>query len=108
MFVKPRSAFVGWPSVVCSSSGSAKNARYARLLPSTRNSVASRAGPSSRTSSSPVSVFGTRSSLCRAKRETHDVAVGREGAVALEHSRRHGDLDRHVVPTLREHVGGGL
>jgi hypothetical protein len=38
MFVKPRRAFVGWPSVVCSSSGSAKNARYARLLPSTRKS----------------------------------------------------------------------
>ena len=58
MFVKPRSAFVGWPSVVCSSSGSAKNARYARLLPSTRKSSESRAGPSSRTSSSPVSVLG--------------------------------------------------
>jgi hypothetical protein len=27
MFVKPRSAFVGKPSVVASSSGSAKNAR---------------------------------------------------------------------------------
>ena len=38
MFVKPRSAFVGCPSVVWSSSGSAKNARYARLLPSTRKS----------------------------------------------------------------------
>ena len=59
MFVKPRSAFVGCPSVVCSSSGSAKNPRYARLFPSTRKSSASRAGPSSRTSSSPVSVFGT-------------------------------------------------
>ena len=58
MFVNPRSAFVGCPSVVCSSSGSAKNARYARLLPSTRKSSESRAGPSSRTSSSPVSVFG--------------------------------------------------
>ena len=58
MFVNPSSAFVGCPSVVCSSSGSAKNARYARLLPSTRKSSASRAGPSSRTSSSPVSVFG--------------------------------------------------
>ena len=63
MFVKPRSAFVGCPSVVCSSSGSAKNARYARLLPSTRKSSASRAGPSSRTSSSPVSVFGTPATL---------------------------------------------
>ena len=63
MFVKPRSAFVGCPSVVCSSSGSAKNARYARLLPSTRKSSESRAGPSSRTSSSPVSVFGTTAAL---------------------------------------------
>src|SRR5688572_7796865 len=58
MFVNPRSAFVGCPSVVCSSSGSAKNPRYARLLPSTRKSSESRTGPSSRTSSSPVSVFG--------------------------------------------------
>ena len=57
--MNPSSAFVGWPSVVCSSSGSAKNARYARLLPSTRKSSASARGPSSRTSSSPVSVFGT-------------------------------------------------
>src|SRR3954452_18965479 len=60
MFVKPRSAFVGWPSVVASSSGSAKKARYARLLPSTMNSSASRAGASSRLSSAPVRVFGTR------------------------------------------------
>src|SRR2546423_7972290 len=58
MFVKPRSAFVGKPSVVASSSGRAKKARYARLLPSTRNSSASRAGPSSSCSSAPVSVFG--------------------------------------------------
>src|SRR5579862_4683793 len=58
MFVKPRSAFVGWPSVVASSSGSAKNARYARLLPSTMKRSASRAGPSSSSSSAPVSVFG--------------------------------------------------
>src|SRR3954465_15945772 len=59
MFVKPRSAFVGWPSVVASSSGSAKKARYARLLPSTMNSSASRAGASSRLSSAPVRVLGT-------------------------------------------------
>src|SRR5512132_4560003 len=59
MFVKPSSAFVGKPSVVASSSGSAKNARYARLLPSTRNSSESRTGPSSSCSSAPVSVFGT-------------------------------------------------
>src|SRR5256885_6362101 len=58
MFVKPSSAFVGKPSVVASSSGSAKYARYARLLPSTRKSSDSRAGASSRSSSTPVRVFG--------------------------------------------------
>src|SRR3954471_4359890 len=58
MFVNPSSAFVGNPSVVASSSGSAKKARYARLLPSTRKSSASRAGPSSSCNSAPVSVFG--------------------------------------------------
>src|SRR6478752_3352688 len=58
MFVKPSSALVGKPSVVASSSGSAKNARYARLLPSTRKSSESRAGASSTSSSRPVSVFG--------------------------------------------------
>src|SRR5581483_5204984 len=60
MFVKPRSAFVGCPSLVASSSGSAKNARYARLLPSTRKRSDSRAGASSSSSSCPVSVFGTQ------------------------------------------------
>src|SRR4029453_861087 len=59
MFVKPSSAFVEKPSLVASSSGSAKNARYARLLPSTRKSSESRTGPSSSCSSAPVSVFGT-------------------------------------------------
>src|SRR6478735_159211 len=59
MFVKPSSAFVGKPSLVASSSGSAKNARYARLFPSTRKSSESRTGPSSSCSSAPVSVFGT-------------------------------------------------
>src|SRR5919201_1785645 len=58
MLVNPSNAFVGKPSVVASSSGSAKNARYARLFPSTRKSSASRAGPSSSCSSAPVSVFG--------------------------------------------------
>src|SRR5438045_2939869 len=58
MFVNPSSAFVGNPSVVASSSGNAKYARYARLLPSTRNSSDARAGASSRSSSTPVSVFG--------------------------------------------------
>src|SRR5215470_1547345 len=59
MLVNPSSAFVGWPSVVCSSSGSAKYARYARLFPSTRNSSQARAGASSSWSSAPVRVFGT-------------------------------------------------
>src|SRR5919108_1076936 len=63
MFVKPSNAFVGKPSVVCSSSGRAKYARYARLLPSTRKSSQWRAGASSSSSSSPVSVFGTGSTL---------------------------------------------
>src|SRR5438093_7631502 len=58
MFVNPRRAFVDMPSVVANSSGSAKNARYARLLPSTRKSSASRAGPSSSCSSAPVRVLG--------------------------------------------------
>src|SRR4249920_3739899 len=58
MFVKPRRAFVGNPSVVASSSGRAKYARYARLFPSTRKRSASRAGASSSWSSAPVSVFG--------------------------------------------------
>src|SRR5882672_7604464 len=58
MFVKPSSALVGKPSVVASSSGSAKYARYARLFPSTRKSSESRAGASSRSSSTPVRVLG--------------------------------------------------
>src|SRR5215211_1862605 len=58
MLVNPSSAFVGNPSEVASSSGSAKYARYARLLPSTRKSWQSRAGPSSSCSSAPVSVLG--------------------------------------------------
>src|SRR3954464_4976648 len=65
MFVKPRSAFVGKPSLVASSSGSAKNARYARLFPSTRKSSESRAGPSSSSSSSPVMAFGDISASLR-------------------------------------------
>src|SRR6476659_8166875 len=58
MFVKPSSAFVEKPSLVASSSGSAKKARYARLLPSTRKSSESRTGPSSSCSSAPVNVLG--------------------------------------------------
>src|SRR3982751_5098855 len=74
MFVKPSSAFVGKPSVVASSSGSAKKARYARLLPSTRNSSASRAGPSSSCSSAPVSVFGMCSNAI-VRRRMPDVEI---------------------------------
>src|SRR5919201_442769 len=58
MFVNPSRALVEKPSLVASSSGSAKKARYARLFPSTRNRSASRAGASSSWSSAPVSVFG--------------------------------------------------
>src|SRR5215475_14617958 len=58
MFVNPSRAFVGCPSVVASSSGRAKKARYARLLPSTMRRSQSRAGPSSSSNSAPVSVFG--------------------------------------------------
>src|SRR2546423_3358597 len=65
MFVKPSSAFVENPSLVASSSGSAKNALYARLFPSTRNSSESRAGASSSCSSAPVSVFGDISASLR-------------------------------------------
>src|SRR5205823_4834589 len=63
MFVKPSSAFVEKPSLVASSSGNAKNARYARLFPSTRKRSDSRAGASSSWSSAPVSVFGISASL---------------------------------------------
>src|SRR3954471_12015117 len=65
MLVKPRSALVGKPSDVASSSGRAKYARYARLLPSTRKRSESRAGPSSSWSSSPVNVFGDISASLR-------------------------------------------
>src|ERR671931_180211 len=74
MFVKPSSAFVGKPSVVASSSGSAKKARYARLLPSTRKSSASRAGPSSSCSSAPVSVLGIGSNAI-VRRRMPDVEI---------------------------------
>jgi hypothetical protein len=58
MFVKPSSAFVGWPSVVASSSAGRRTPGRRGLLPSTRKSSDSRAGASSSWSSSPVSVFG--------------------------------------------------
>src|SRR5262249_39255820 len=96
MFVKPSSAFVGKPSVVASSSGSAKKARYARLLPSTRKSSASRAGPSSSCSSAPVSVFGIWANAI-VRRRMPDVEIRRfsdehlEAAAALlaERHARH-------------------
>src|SRR5690348_3688512 len=72
MFVNRRSALVGKPSVVASSSGSAKNARYARLLPSTRKSSDSRGGASSSWRSAPVSVFG----------DTHRVYTAADGSAA--------------------------
>src|SRR5919198_74044 len=65
MFVNPSRALVEKPSLVASSSGSAKYARYARLLPSTRKRSASRAGASSSWSSAPVSVFGDISASLR-------------------------------------------
>src|SRR5881397_2737340 len=68
MFVKPSSALVENPSLVASSSGSAKNARYARLFPSTRKRSDSRAGASSSCSSAPVSVFGFSAGLRRGGR----------------------------------------
>src|SRR6059036_106263 len=74
MFVNPSSAFVEKPSLVASSSGRAKNARYARLLPSTRKSSASRAGPSSSCSSAPVSVFGIRDNAI-VRRRMPDVEI---------------------------------
>src|SRR5512133_3331543 len=76
MFVKPSSAFVENPSLVASASGSAKYARYARLLPSTRNSSDSRAGASSSCSSTPVRVFGIPSE--RNACPFCEVASGRE------------------------------
>src|ERR671934_1597904 len=74
MFVNPSRAFVENPSLVASSSGRAKNARYARLLPSTRKSSASRAGPSSSCSSAPVSVFGIRANAI-VRRRMPDVEI---------------------------------
>src|SRR5919204_4799020 len=78
MFVKPSRAFVENPSLVASSSGSAKNARYARLFPSTRKRSASRAGASSSWSSAPVSVFGDISASLRPMRGLELVAFSDE------------------------------
>src|SRR5579862_5762101 len=81
MFVKPSRAPVGKPSLVASSSGRAKKARYARLLPSTRKSSASRAGASFRSSSAPVRVFGDISASVSADgdRPLHRRAPRRRG-----------------------------
>src|ERR671934_1235333 len=105
MFVKPRSAFVEKPSLVASSSGSAKKARYARLLPSTRKRSHSRAGASSSWSSAPVRVFGLTPQSYRpaAMPKLEIVAFSEEhldGAAALlaERHRTH----RRAEPLLPE------
>src|ERR671934_2771861 len=91
MFVNPRRAFVGKPSVVASSSGSAKNARYARLLPSTRKSSASRAGASSSSSSRPVRVFGDiHSSVLVDSADAPDPPAGRLAAGDRDRAGRRG------------------
>src|SRR4029453_19352803 len=106
MFVKPSSAFVEKPSLVASSSGSAKNARYARLLPSTRKSSESRTGPSSSCSSAPVSVFGTGQRYRPAAMPELEIQPfykeHLDGAAALLEERhvRH----RAVEPTLPQNV----
>src|ERR671935_1556553 len=101
MFVKPSRAFVEKPSLVASSSGSAKKARYARLFPSTRKRSASRAGPSSSWSSAPVSVFGDISASLRRMARLELVPFSDEhledGArlLAARHAR-----DRRAEPLL--------
>src|ERR1043165_347144 len=108
MFVKPSSAFVGKPSVVASSSGSAKKARYARLLPSTRKSSASRAGPSSSCSSAPVSAFGIGANAI-VRRRMPDVEIRpfsdeHLGAAAELLAERH---ERHLAAAPPPARGGG-
>src|SRR5436190_2711372 len=102
MFVKPSRAFVEKPSLVASSSGSAKKARYARLLPSTRNSSESRTGPSSSWSSSPVSVLGIEQRYRpRAMRELTIQPFSEEyldGAAALLEQRH--ERHRETEPAL--------
>ena len=90
MFVKPSSAFVGKPSVVASSSGSAKYARYARLFPSTRKSSESRAGASSRSSSTPVRVFGLIDATLSSGANGARAAALRDTARAGHGARRRG------------------
>src|SRR5256714_7864413 len=100
MFVKPSSAFVGKPSLVASSSGSAKKARYARLLPSTRKSSASRAGASFRSSSAPVRVLGDiRPSVFRPLLESAGAA--RPPSLGHPHRRRLGARRRARAATAR-------
>src|SRR6266478_6486238 len=106
MFVKPSNAFVGKPSVVASSSGSAKYARYARLFPSTRKSSESRAGASSRSSSTPVRVFGlTGTTLSSGADEHHGPAWGQQllGPARLPRRKRRSRGDSRG---LRPGVGG--
>src|SRR4051794_23443804 len=101
MFVNPSSAFVGKPSLVASSSGSAKYARYARLLPSTRKSSESRAGASSRSSSRPVSVFGDiASSLRRGPGPLSEGPRRRSGGPQRQPQERH---DRQRETERRRH-----
>ena len=118
MFVKPSSAFVGCPSVVWSSSGSAKYARYARLLPSTRKSSEPFAGPSSSCSSSPVSVFGLtaasvtqpgalvreddRKTVQRGRRGTHSAALYSARMLVTPTFARH----RQSFRSPEEHLDG--
>src|ERR1700751_3163414 len=98
MFAKPRSAPVGKPSLVASSSGSAKKARYARLLPSTRKSSASRAGASLRSSSAPVSVFGDISASLRPMKIVPFSEEHLDAAAELLAARH--DAHRAVFPQL--------
>src|SRR5919206_4987323 len=106
MFVNPSNAFVGCPSLVASSSGSAKNARYARLLPSTRNRSASRAGPSSSCSSAPVSVFGLMLQRYRPRPmldivEFRDEHLDAAAALLAARHRRHREAEP-LLPDVRD------
>src|SRR6476619_110615 len=109
MFVNPSRAFVEKPSLVASSSGRAKKARYARLLPSTRKSSESRTGPSSSCSSAPVSVLGMGQRYRPAAMPAPEIQPFSEehieGAAALleERHNRH----RAVEPGLPANVDYG-
>src|SRR6266516_7769088 len=105
MLVKPSSAFVEKPSLVASSSGSAKKARYARLLPSTRKRSESRAGASSSCSSAPVRVFGIRAQRYRPapmpRLEIHAYSEDFRGEAARLLAERH-ERERAGEPLLPE------